>query len=34
MANAEAAQTVVVHHVRRHLQKDELDNNIHERNGE
>ncbi len=34
MANAEAAKTVVVHLVRRHLQKDEINNNIHEQNGE
>jgi hypothetical protein len=34
MANAAAATTVVVHRVRRHLQKDEIDKNIHEQNGE
>ncbi len=34
MANAEAASAVVIHLVRRHLQKDERKNNIHEQNGE
>ena len=34
MANAEATSTIVIRRVRRHLQKDQINNNSHEQNGE